>query len=162
MIGSYSEEQLTGLQWPTPEPGPFNPIMLQWTPLASSEVLGETLSGQQIQQSVGQQEEDLKLLQKEYVFTEPKSVESFLKSHRYLMPILMEALPQLKRSFGSDVTFQLSVSPDENPPKTIYGVVAWKGSLGDARSALKSFDESWWLESIKKASGRVVFDYELA
>src|SRR5260370_655997 len=93
------------------------------------------------------QEEQLNRLRKDYVFDDPDRVRSFLKSHRSLSEIFIEAVPELKRCFGKDATLQIQVLWEEGTPRTIYGVVLWKDTLRSARAALQRFDESWWSNS---------------
>jgi hypothetical protein len=109
-----------------------------------------------------EQEAELIRLRREYRFKNGPDVEAFLQNHHSLLELLLDAVPQLRARFGADVTLQLQVGMEEGPPSTIYGVVIWKGSLASARAAREQFDESWWMENIERASGRVVFDYELA
>lgn len=108
------------------------------------------------------QEEDLKRLLKEFVMENTSSTESFLKNHRSLVEVLLDSVSHLRRSFGGDTTLRLDVGFEEAIPTTIRAAALWKGSLASAREALAQFDESWWLENVKRGRGRIVFDYELA
>jgi hypothetical protein len=103
----------------------------------------------------------IELLQKEYVFEDRSRVTSFLEDRPSLPQVLLEAVAHLKDSFGTHVTFQLQLPLEEDLPVAIYAVALWKESLQQARTALQHFDDSWWNESSKRASGRIVFDYQL-
>jgi hypothetical protein len=50
---------------------------------------------------------------------------------------------------------------EDGPPTAIYALALWRGERKLARLALQRFDETWWLNNLKKAGGRIVFDYEL-
>ena len=130
---------------PSPEPPVLNEYERQMTQFAVEE------------------EEDLKRLRKEYVLVSGPSVEVFLRSHRSLIEILLDAAAQIRARFGADIVLQLRLSGEEGEvPNLVYGVIQWSGSLDTARAALDAFDESWWIENVRRASGRIVFDYELA
>jgi hypothetical protein len=103
----------------------------------------------------------IELLQKDYVFEDRSRVTSFLEGRPSLPQILLEAVAHLKDSFGTDATFQLQLPLEEDLPVAIYAVALWNDSLLEARAALQHFDDSWWTESSKRASGRIVFDYQL-
>jgi hypothetical protein len=103
----------------------------------------------------------IELLQKEYVFEDRSRVTSFLEDRPSLPQVLLEAVTHLKDSFGTNATFQLQLPLEEDLPVAIYAVALWKESLQEARTALQHFDDSWWRESSKRASGRIVFDYQL-
>jgi hypothetical protein len=101
------------------------------------------------------------LLQKEYIFEDRSKVTSFLEDRPSLPQVLLEAVTHLKESFGTHAIFQLQLPLEEDLPVAIYAVALWKESLQEARTALQHFDDSWWRESSKRASGRIVFDYQL-
>jgi len=101
-------------------------------------------------------------LQKAYVFEEDRLVREFVGAHRSVPQLLLEAVPVLKSFFGDTAVLQLRVISDESGIGTIYGIVLWRDAAEAARSALRKFDESWWIVASEKASGRVMFDYLLA
>lgn len=106
--------------------------------------------------------EDFRKLNREYLLENRSEVEMFIHDHRSTVGILLEAVPNLRAAFGAEAILQLRVGIEEETTKVIYGIVIWKESLDSARSALRQFDDSWWLNNVKRASGRIVFDYELA
>jgi hypothetical protein len=101
-------------------------------------------------------------LLKAYVFEEDLIVREFLAVHRSVPQLLLEAVPVLKNFFGEIAVLNLRVISDESGVGTIYGIVSWQDTAEAARSALRKFDESWWIAASEKASGRVMFDYLLA
>jgi hypothetical protein len=101
-------------------------------------------------------------LRREYQLSSTSGVESFLRIHRSLAEILIDAIPHLRETFGDDTVFRIDVGSDENPiPEMLYTVALWQGSPALAKAALERFDESWWIGNSSRANGRLVFDYEL-
>jgi hypothetical protein len=100
-------------------------------------------------------------LKRNFIFTDVPSVEAFLKTHRMLVPILLEGMPYLKECFGEDTPLALEIVSDDGPPTAIYALALWREERVDARAALTRFDELWWLANLKRTGGRIVFDYEL-
>lgn len=107
-------------------------------------------------------EEELAKLRKLYVFWDADQVEEFLRTHRALTEIFLEAVIPLRECFGIDAPLALDVTWEEGPPKVIYGLVVWRGERTAARAALRRFDESWWIDNSRRSAGKIVFDYELA
>ena len=159
MIETYGE-QIVGSDWSPHVAVLSNPFKLQWVPTPRPEPLPQGIPQQT--QSVAGREDDFALLRKEYVIDDANAVQLFIRNYPPIVGILLEAVPHLKSCFGPHGTLHLVVLPDTVPPRTIYGVVTWNDSFESARAALKAFDESWWLDSSTRASGRIVFDYELA
>lgn len=108
------------------------------------------------------QAENFKRLRKEYVLIQRTETEDFLRRYRSLIEILLDAVPHLRAQFGPEVTLNLRLGLEEGIPQCIYATIPWKGDIASARAALEKFDDLWWLDNVRKASGRVVFDYELA
>src|SRR5260370_42469466 len=93
-------EQSTGADWSKPIWGASNPTTKQYASLTNSEATDGlmVMYEQQMTQFVmDKQEEQLNRLRKDYVFDDPDRVRSFLKSHRSLSEIFIEAVPELKR-----------------------------------------------------------------
>jgi hypothetical protein len=117
----------------------------------------------QMTQFSSDEEVNFEKLRKEYVLVLRSEVESFLRSHRSLIDVLLDAVPQFKSCFGPDSILQLRLGGEEaDAPNVVCGIVLWSGSLDAARAALDIFDQSWWMNNVTRTSGRVVFDYELA
>jgi hypothetical protein len=107
--------------------------------------------------------EDLKKLRQEYVLVDGSSIETFIRSHRSLLEVLLDAVVQMRSCFGRDCILHLRMgSEDGDAPNVVCGFVRWTKDLESARAALDAFDESWWINNVRRGSGRVVFDYELA
>jgi hypothetical protein len=164
MSQAYALEQSVGGEWNKPLWIGDASTMEQYIPSPqSTRPMGVFQDfEEQFTQYITEQEEQLKKLQRNYVFDTAEGVRGFLRTHRSLSELLLEAVPVLKDCFGTDTITLLQVLRDEGVPGTIYGVVVWKDSLASARAALRKFDECWWVRTSKRASGRIVFDYQLA
>ena len=88
-------------------------------------------------------------------------VEQFLRSHRALVQILLDAVPHFKASFGDQRPLALEVITEDRPPQVIYALAMWDGETAKSRVALADFDQKWWLANSRKAGGRIVFDCQL-
>jgi hypothetical protein len=145
----------TGGKLPPREVPLLNPLGSEFSVLTDLE--------RQMAQFSAEEEEDFKRLRREYVLVNGPSVESFLRRHRSLLEVLLDAVAQIKACFGAESVLQLRLgSEDGDAPNVVCGFVQWTKSLEAARAALDEFDESWWMNNVRRASGRVVFDYELA
>jgi hypothetical protein len=99
-------------------------------------------------------------LQKLFVFIDQEEIAGFLRSNRSLATILADSAPSLTEAFpGTPLALDMMI--EEGAPRTIYALALWHGDRASARKALNDFDERWWLANMRKAAGRVVFDYEL-
>jgi hypothetical protein len=98
---------------------------------------------------------------KKFFILNSADVEKFLRSHRAIVPILQEAVPYMKASFGETVPLTLDVLSEEGPPRIVYAVAMWEGEPEQSRAALKEFDQTWGVANSRKAGGRIVFDYQL-
>lgn len=96
-----------------------------------------------------------------FVFTDSDAVCSFLRTHRFVVPILLDGAPYLRKSFGDGVPLALEVVSDDGPPTAINALAVWRGDSAEARAALGAFDEAWWLRNLRGTGGRIVFDVEL-
>jgi len=108
-------------------------------------------------------ERDMERLRRDFVLLNQPQVEHFLRDHRSLIEVLLDAVAALRRCFGQDAVLQIRMGGTEDEaPITLCCVVQWKGSADLAKTALDAFDEIWWMTNVKRASGRIVIDYELA
>jgi hypothetical protein len=115
----------------------------------------------QMRASEAEFSDKIKILRGEYVFNNVEAVEYFVRSHRMVAPLLIEAAPRLAATFGSRTALALEVLPDEETPYSIYALALWDGDGAEARNALHVFDEDWLGRNLQAINGRIVFDYEL-
>jgi hypothetical protein len=78
-----------------------------------------------------------------------------------LSRILAESKAHIDAAFGECEKSLLLVDDPEGYQFLSCSVI-WHGSLEDARKALQSFDDNWWLDRAGEFSGRLLFDFELA
>jgi len=100
-------------------------------------------------------------VRKHFVLPNDSSVATFLREHRSLPQILVEAVAPLKACFGMQTVFGLRAPIDEAGSRTLYAVAMWPGKARDARNALARFDDDWWIAQSRQASGYLTFTYEL-
>lgn len=99
-------------------------------------------------------------LGKIFVFISSEDVKTFLRGHRGIPSLLIEAAPHFRKAFGN-APLALDVVTEEGNPRTIYALAQWGEERREAKKALRDFDEQWWISNLQKAGGKVVFDYEL-
>jgi len=100
-------------------------------------------------------------LRREFIFVNAAPVRSFLKAHRALASVLLEATAPLRECFGVDTPLALEIAFEDGPATAIYALAIWAGDASESRAALNRFDEIWWMDNLGKAGRRIVFDYEL-
>ncbi len=115
----------------------------------------------QMQEAADQHQADISALRKSFIFQTDAAVASFLYDHRSIPQLLLEAVPHLHRCFGADKIPSLRIDSDEAGSRILYAVVPWECSVREARVALNSFDDQWWMAHAFQASGRLTFTYEL-
>jgi hypothetical protein len=103
----------------------------------------------------------LDILKSRFIFNNAEAVEDFLRNHRGLASVLLEAAPHMKKAFGEETPLALEIMQEDGSPRVIYALARWRGGRAESRNALNSFDESWLMSNLKKSAGRIVFDYEL-
>lgn len=106
-------------------------------------------------------DDSIRLLREKYAFHNPEAVESFIKAHRQVAPLLIEAAPQFAAAFGNRAPLALEIMPDDETPHSIYALAVWNRDGTEARAALHRFDQGWLASNLQAIDGRIVFDYEL-
>ncbi len=100
-------------------------------------------------------------IRKSFVFRDEEAVTSFLRDHRTIAQLLLEALPALKKFFGVETVFELKVLTEEDGSREMYAMAEWPGPAREAMRALDNFIENWWIERSGTVGGRLNFTYEL-
>jgi len=95
-----------------------------------------------------------------YVLPSDSSVIDFLKAHRVLPQLLIEAVPHLQKRFGNTV-FALRATSDEYGWETLYVDARWPGNAADVLAAIDRFEDDWWIANSHVASGALNFTYRL-
>lgn len=98
-------------------------------------------------------------LDKPYVFDDRPAVNDFILEHR-LRGLLAAASQPLNEAFGADTIKTLKIVTDDEGSQTLFCLVQVKSSVEDARRALESFDNQWWLAHCGPVAGKLNFDFE--
>jgi hypothetical protein len=81
----------------------------------------------------------------------------FLSAHRYLLPILLDAVPHIKRVFGpSPVYLEVEHDPDEGFEE-LFGVVMVEAEPEKALDLLGRFDQEWFAKVVRRTRSRLNF-----
>jgi hypothetical protein len=95
-----------------------------------------------------------------YVLDDRSSILEFIKRNR-LLEVLLEARDPLASAFGETAVKKLTLVEDDEGFVTLFCLVLTPGNLDEAKRALNSFDENWWLARSCAAPGKLNFDFEL-
>jgi len=99
-------------------------------------------------------------LEQAYVFDERSAVAAFMQRNR-IGGLLLEARGPLNAAFGKAAVKSLTLVEDDEGFTTMFCLILFPGDMLTARSALRSFDERWWLARSRQAGGKLNFDFEL-
>ncbi len=99
-------------------------------------------------------------LEEVYVIDDRPSVAAFIEENR-LRSLLLQARDPLNAAFGEASIKTLTLVHDDEGFTTLYCLVMVSGDMQDARRALKSFDQEWWLARSGQVAGKLNFDFEL-
>lgn len=99
-------------------------------------------------------------LEEVYVFEQRARVAEFVERNR-LRNLLLQARDPLFAAFGETAVKRLSVLEDDEGCETLFCSIGVSGSINEARRALRSFDQVWWLAHCSKVSGKLNFDIDL-
>ena len=102
----------------------------------------------------------LRTLEQAYVLEDRSAIPAFIRRNRLLEPLL-EARAPLTSAFGEAAVKKLTLVEDDEGFVTLYCLILVPGGLEEARRALNSFDESWWLARCGQLGGKLNFDFEL-
>ncbi|MGB7590902.1 MAG: hypothetical protein WBO19_06650, partial [Terriglobia bacterium] len=106
------------------------------------------------------QDRALTELERFYVFEDHSAVAAFIEQKR-LRGLLEQAREPLKATFGEAALKKLTLVTDDEGSKTLFCLVRVPGDMQEARRALRSFDQRWWLGRSTQASAKLNFDFEL-
>lgn len=95
-----------------------------------------------------------------YVLDDRARVAQFIEQRR-LRNLLLQARGPLTDAFGEAAIKRLSVVEDDEGSRTLLCLVAVPGGINEARRALRSFDQRWWLAHCGNAAGKLNFDFDL-
>jgi hypothetical protein len=87
-------------------------------------------------------------------------VARFIEENR-LRTILLDAREALSAAFGERPIKTLTLVRDDEGFDTLFCLVMVPGDMQEARHALESFDQRWWLARSAEAAGKLNFDFQL-
>ncbi len=99
-------------------------------------------------------------LEQMYVFEDRSAITAFIKRNR-LLGLLAEAPGPLNAAFGKDAVKKLTLKEDDEGFETLFCLILVPGDMLQAKLALKSFDEQWWLARSGEDGGKLNFDFDL-
>jgi hypothetical protein len=102
----------------------------------------------------------LAVLEQAYVLEDRSAIRTFIERNRLLEPLL-EARGPLTSAFGEAAVKKLTLVEDDEGFVTLFCLIQVPGGLEEARRALNSFDESWWLARSGQVGGKLNFDFDL-
>jgi len=95
-----------------------------------------------------------------YVIDDRSAVAAFIGKNR-LRSLLLLARDPLNVVFGETALKRLAIVSDDEGFNTLFCLIAISGNVHEARQALESFDQRWWLDHCEQADGNLNFDFEL-
>lgn len=97
--------------------------------------------------------EQVNVLAREYEIRNPSEVARFLGENTFLLDLLEEIPPVLKKFFGSKSNFALELlsEPDFPSSREIFILVLTEEKAEQARNKMNKFDEKWWLKHLDRA-----------
>jgi hypothetical protein len=78
-----------------------------------------------------------------------------------LAGVLLQSEEHIRAAFGESSLKTLAIFEDDEGYRTLFCLVTFGGSLDDARTRLKSFDNGWWLQQANRFAAKLNFDFEL-
>jgi hypothetical protein len=97
-------------------------------------------------------------IQRLYAVKDEAEVLAFLQDHPTLVPLLLEAAPQLQKYFpGARLSVERIADPEE-PIEQLFVGAATDLPLEQALERLGQFDRDWWLENGIRARGKLCID----
>lgn len=99
-----------------------------------------------------------------YTFRDAPGVVRFLAAHPYLGPLLLEAREQIDRFFPSSrkPAAALVTDPESENHEQIFVSIAECATAAELLKRLRAFDESWWLDALPRARGKLLIDIDTA
>ena len=106
--------------------------------------------------------EQIRTLQQHYtILGHTDLLIKLLEEEPELYRLLLGAIDPLKRTFGEIRLIHLRVLSSDEDSFLKVAVQLPPSSTASAATALRSFDNAWWLDNCHRSGGALVFDYEL-
>lgn len=104
----------------------------------------------------------LSLLQQWYVFRDERTrILRFLERYPFLVPSLVEVYPHIEEFFPHSLVY-LTIATDQEEwgIDRLVAFIATDLDPDEALDALSTFDKKWWLNSLKRAQGKLCITLE--
>ena len=97
-----------------------------------------------------------------YTFRDRETVVDFLATPPHLVPLLVEARPEIARYFGPETPVVLEVIPDREAEgySDLFAFIQTALPTTEAAERLDQLDEEWWLEALDRARCNLTIDIE--
>jgi len=160
---SLLPEKAEWLRWHKDEAGQVVKAPLS----TSSAALQELLEPIQIWQQAGASTVyipriEIRLLERLYIFREPKEVSRFLEDNPFLILLLLETYGQIERYFGPypQVFLEIVTDPEASDNHELFALIYTSLTPDDALDRLDRLDRDWWLDASRTSQGKLCIDVE--
>ncbi len=106
-------------------------------------------------------QEDIKQLENIYTFENSKDIRRFLLTHQHLIGILFEAVMQIKRIFGEEISRCLELHHDpEEDWEELFVVIKTTYPPEKARKLMDKLGDEWFLDIMDETEGKLCITEE--
>ena len=103
----------------------------------------------------------IRLLDRLYTFRERTEVLWFLERYPFLPPLLLEAYDEIENHFPySELFLEVVTDPEETDDSQLVISIGTNLNPDEADDRLDEFDDSWWLDALDQAQGKLCIDVE--
>jgi hypothetical protein len=100
-------------------------------------------------------------LEKLYIFRDASEVTSFLEENPFLIPLLVESYPYIKKYFpDADVFLEVVHDPEIIGYTQLIAFIAVRQNAEEADEALDRLDEEWAPEALERAGNKFLITLE--
>lgn len=104
----------------------------------------------------------LHILERWYIFRgERAEILHFLEKHPFLVSLLFDACGEIEKYFSHPLLYlAVAIDPEESTTDQLVVSIAIPLTPEEAVNALNQFDKAWWLNSLKRAQGKLCITLE--
>ena len=100
-------------------------------------------------------------LEKLYIFRDPSEVTSFLEENPFLIPLLVESYPYIKKHFpDADVFLEVAHDPEIIGYVQLVALIAVRQTAEEAEDALDRLDEEWDPDAMERSEDKFLITLE--
>ncbi len=93
-----------------------------------------------------------------YEGVDAPDVAHYLAAYPALVPVLVRAVPEVRRIFGADTRLLLLPQTEYGGATSLYAFIVADLDEAELDRRLARFDEEWWLGQLRAELGPVTFD----